>query len=73
MTEKLIVFHEEFFRDANVFIRNGRGVQRVVSLVPANVIATASDGTSVLSQRQGDSDWTNNLGFSFGVSYLFFR
>ena len=40
---------------------------------PSSYYFVASDGSSVLTQRQSDSDWTNNLGFSFGISYLFFR
>lgn len=40
---------------------------------PNSYYVTASDGTSVLLVQDAKSDWTNNMGFSFGVSYLFFR
>jgi hypothetical protein len=40
---------------------------------PNSYYVTASDGTSVLQTRDGKSDWTSNLGLTFGVSYLFFR
>ena len=40
---------------------------------PNSYYVPASDGSVVLTQRQSTSDWTNNLGVSFGVSYLFFR
>ena len=40
---------------------------------PNSYYVPASDGSVVLTQRQSTSDWTNNLGLSFGVSYLFFR
>ena len=41
---------------------------------PNSYYVTASDGTSVLlPQRDGKSDWTSNIGLTFGVSYLFFR
>lgn len=40
---------------------------------PSTYYIPASDGSVVLTQRQGDSDWTNNLSFSLGISYLFFR
>jgi hypothetical protein len=40
---------------------------------PNSYYVTASDGTSVLAIRDAKSDWTSNLGVSFGVSYLFFR
>ena len=40
---------------------------------PNSYYVTSSDGTSVLGPRDDTSDWTNNFGISFGVSYLFFR
>jgi len=40
---------------------------------PNSYYVTASDGTSVLLVQDAKSDWTNNMGFTFGVSYLFFR
>ena len=40
---------------------------------PNSYYVTASDGTAVLRTRDGKSDWTSNLGLTFGVSYLFFR
>jgi hypothetical protein len=40
---------------------------------PNSYYIPASDGSVVLTQRQSTSDWTNNLSFSFGISYLFFR
>jgi hypothetical protein len=40
---------------------------------PNSYYVTASDGTSVLALRDAKTDWTSNLGLTFGVSYLFFR
>ena len=40
---------------------------------PSSYYVTASDGTSVLGSTDAKSDWTSNLGLTFGVSYLFFR
>jgi Outer membrane protein beta-barrel domain len=40
---------------------------------PDSYYITASDGTSVLDLSDSKSDWTNNIGLSLGVSYLFFR
>jgi hypothetical protein len=40
---------------------------------PNSYFVTASDGTSVLTLRDGKSDWTSNIGLSIGISYLFFR
>ena len=40
---------------------------------PSSYYVTASDGTSVLGVSDAKSDWTSNLGITFGVSYLFFR
>lgn len=40
---------------------------------PNSYYDVASDGTSVLSQRESKSDWTSNIGLTLGVSYLFFR
>jgi hypothetical protein len=40
---------------------------------PNSYYIAASDGTSVLGPKDATSDWTSNIGFSLGVSYLFFR
>ncbi|HUQ80668.1 MAG TPA: hypothetical protein VM076_06015 [Gemmatimonadaceae bacterium] len=40
---------------------------------PSSYYVTASDGTSVLGTTDAKSDWTSNLGITFGVSYMFFR
>jgi hypothetical protein len=40
---------------------------------PSSYYVTASDGTSVLGTTDAKSDWTSNLGITFGVSYSFFR
>ena len=40
---------------------------------PNSYDVPASDGSSVLSQSDATNDWTNNFGFSIGISYLFFR
>jgi hypothetical protein len=40
---------------------------------PSSYYVTASDGTSVLGPSDAKSDWTSNLGLTFGLSYLFFR
>ena len=51
--------------------------RRVAALVTRDgrfcICLTASDGTSVLLVQDAKSDWTNNMGFTFGISYLFFR
>lgn len=40
---------------------------------PSSYYVTASDGTSVLGTTDAKSDWTSNIGLTFGLSYLFFR
>lgn len=40
---------------------------------PSSYYVTASDGTSVLGVTDAKSDWTSNLGLTFGLSYQFFR
>jgi hypothetical protein len=40
---------------------------------PSSYYVTSSDGTSVLGVSDAKTDWTSNLGLTFGVSYMFFR
>lgn len=40
---------------------------------PNSYYVAASDGTSVLQLDDGRTDWTSNIGLTFGLSYLFFR